>query len=135
MEARQVIFSKLDIVWLWAKKNWKISALVVWTLIVWLASRGNSSAAIEVLNAKKKSYEDQIKALEEQHKTEIEKREQLELNYRVTLGKIDERYSLKEEQLSREKKKKVKEILIKTVEKPDEIDKKLEDLFGFTNIN
>ena len=127
--------SKLEFIWLWAKKNWKVSALIVWTLIVWIVSRGNSKVALEVLNAKKKSYEDQIKALEEQQAIKIKKIEQLDLNYRLTLGKIDEKYNLKEEQLSRKNKKKVKEIARIAKEQPDEIDKKLENLFGFTNAN
>ena len=129
------MMSKLEFVWLWAKKNWKVSALIVWTLIVWIVSRGNSKVALEVLNAKKKSYEDQIKALEEQQAIKIKKIEQLDLNYRLTLGKIDEKYNLKEEQLSRKNKKKVKEIARIAKEQPDEIDKKLENLFGFTNAN
>ncbi|MBT6049673.1 MAG: hypothetical protein HOG49_22975 [Candidatus Scalindua sp.] len=135
METRQVMMSKLEFIWLWAKKNWKVSALIVWTLIVWIVSRGNSKVALEVLNAKKKSYEDQIKALEEQQAIKIKKIEQLDLNYRLTLGKIDEKYNLKEEQLSRKNKKKVKEIARIAKEQPDEIDKKLENLFGFTNAN
>jgi len=130
-----VMMSKLEFIWLWAKKNWKVSALIVWTLIVWIVSRGNSKVALEVLNAKKKSYEDQIKALEEQQAIKIKKIEQLDLNYRLTLGKIDEKYNLKEEQLSRKNKKKVKEIARIAKEQPDEIDKKLENLFGFTNAN
>jgi|GEM_PF-2813040 hypothetical protein len=129
------MMSKLEFIWLWAKKNWKVSALIVWTLIVWIVSRGNSKVALEVLNAKKKSYEDQIKALEEQQAIKIKKIEQLDLNYRLTLGKIDEKYNLKEEQLSRKNKKKVKEIARIAKEQPDEIDKKLENLFGFTNAN
>ena len=129
------MMSKLEFIWLWAKKNWKVSALIVWTLIVWIGSRGNSKVALEVLNAKKKSYEDQIKALEEQQAIKIKKIEQLDLNYRLTLGKIDEKYNLKEEQLSRKNKKKVKEIARIAKEQPDEIDKKLENLFGFTNAN
>ena len=130
-----MMMSKLEFIWLWAKKNWKVSALIVWTLIVWIVSRGNSKVALEVLNAKKKSYEDQIKALEEQQAIKIKKIEQLDLNYRLTLGKIDEKYNLKEEQLSRKNKKKVKEIARIAKEQPDEIDKKLENLFGFTNAN
>ena len=76
-----------------------------------------------------------IKALEEQQAIKIKKIEQLDLNYRLTLGKIDEKYNLKEEQLSRKNKKKVKEIARIAKEQPDEIDKKLENLFGFTNAN
>ena len=65
-------------------------------------------------------------------KRKFKKREELHLKYRVTLGKIKEKYDLEEEQLSRKKKKKVKEIIKKAKDNPDEINEKIENLFGFT---
>ena len=45
---------------------------------------------------------------------------------------IKEKYNLKEEDFSREKKKKIKEIVKKAKDNPDEINEKIENLFGFT---
>ena len=124
---------KLKIFWACLKKNWKTAALAAWSIIVWVISRRNSSAAIEAMEANKESYEAQIKSLKDQHKIEVKKREELHLKYQETLAKIEEKYKKKKEQLSKVEKKKVKEIVQKAKDNPDEINKKIEDLFGFTS--
>ena len=50
-----------------------------------------------------------------------------------TIATIEEKYKRKEKDLSIKEKKKVKEILQKAKDNPDEINKKIEDLFGFTS--
>ena len=115
------------------KKNWKTAALAAWSIIVWVISRRNSSAAIEAMEANKESCEAQIKSLKDQHKIEVKKREELHLKYQETLAKIEEKYKKKKEQLSKVEKRKVKEIVEKAKDNPDEINKKIEDLFGFTS--
>jgi type VI protein secretion system component VasK len=132
METRKTMI-QLRIAWLWIKKNWKLAALAVWSVFVWFVSRKNSQGAIDAMNANKESYEAQIESLREQHKVEIKKREELHLKYRETLARIEEKYKKKEEELSIIEKKKVKEIIKKTKDNPDEINKKIEDLFGFVS--
>ncbi len=122
----------LKILWVWTKKNWKAAALALWTFFIWFISRKNADGAIQAMKANKESYETQIQGLKVAHEEEIQKREELHLNYRLTLGKIREKYSLEEKELSRQKKKKVKEIVKKAKDNPDEIDEKIENLFGFT---
>ena len=123
---------QLKIFWAWIKKNWKLSALAAWTIFIWLVSRKNADGAIQAMKANKESYETQIKGLKDAHEEEIKKREELHLKYRLALGKIKEKYDLEEEHLSRQKKKKVKEIIKKAKDNPDEINEKIENLFGFT---
>lgn len=124
---------KLKLIWASIKKNWKIALLAVWSVVVWFISRRSSEGAIKAMKANKESYEEQIKGLKDAHKKEIEKREELNLKYRLTLGTIKEKYDLEEKQLSRQKKKRVKEIVKKAKDNPDEINEKIEDLFGFTS--
>ena len=124
---------KLKIFWSCLKKNWKAAALAIWSIVVWVVSRRNSSAAIEAMEANKKSYEAQIKSLKDEHEIEVKKREELHLKYQETLAKIEEKYKKKKDELSKVEKKKVKEIVQKAKESPDEINKKIEDLFGFTS--
>ena len=132
MEAWQTVILKLKIFWTCLKKNWKAVALGVWSIVVWVISRRNSSAAIEAMEANKESYEAQIKSLKDQHKIEREKIEELNLKYRETIATIEEKYNKKEQELSRKEKKRVKQIVKEAKEKPDDINKKIEDLFGFT---
>lgn len=120
------------IFWVWIKKNWRLSALATWTILIWLVSRKNADGAIQAMKANKESYEAQIQGLKDAHEEEIRKREELHLKYRETLGKIKEKYDLEEKQLSAQKKKKVKEIIKKAKDNPNEINEKIENLFGFT---
>lgn len=124
---------KIKIFWTCLKKNWKAAALAVWSILVWFISRRNSSAAIQAMEANKESYEKQIKSLKKQHVVEVKKREELRLKYEETLAKIEEKYKKKKEDLSKVEKKKVKEIVQKAKDNPDEISKKIEDLFGFAS--
>ena len=119
--------------WAWAKKNWKATALAVWSIMVWLLSRRSSKAAIELMEANKESYEAQIKSLKEQRKIEKEKVEELHLKYQEALVKIEEKYNKKEKDLSIKQKSKIKKIIKQAKENPVEINKKIEDLFGFTH--
>lgn len=123
----------LKIFWAWAKKNWKLSVLAAWTVFIWLVSRKNADGVIQAMKANKESYETQIQGLKDAHEEEIKKREELHLKYRLTLGRIKEKYDLEEEQLSRQKRKRVKEIVKKAKDNPNEIDEKIENLFGFTS--
>ena len=114
---------KIKIFWAWIKKNWKLTVLAIWSVLVWFISRRSSQSAIDAMNANKVSYEAQIKSLKEQHGIEVKKREELHLKYQETLAKIEEKY----------KKKKVKEIVKEAKDNPDEINRKIENLFGFTS--
>ena len=124
---------KLKIFWACLKKNWKAAVLALWSIIVWFVSRRNSAAAVAAMEANKQSYEAQIKSLKDQHRIERDRIEELNLKYKETLATIEEKYNKKEQDLSRQEKKKVKEIVKLAKETPDEINKKIEDLFGFTS--
>ena len=124
---------QIKIVWEWIKNNWKMVCLALWSVLVWFLSRRSSKAAIDAMNANKESYEARIRNLREQHKVEIEKREQLNLKYRETIAKIEEKYKKKEKDLSRKEKEKVREIVKEATSDPDKINKKIEDLFGFVS--
>lgn len=123
---------QVKLAWIFIKKNWKIFAMAIWSIGIFIFARKNNQAAIETMEARKKSYESQIQALQDARNVEIQKREELTLKYKETLAKIEEKYTIKEEELSRKEKKKVKEIIKKAESNPDEISNKLEDLFGFT---
>ena len=115
------------------KKNWKLALLAIWSIVVWFVSRRNAAGAIEAMKANKESYESQIASLKSEHRIEKEKLEQLNLKYRETIDTIEKKYDIKEKQLSKAKKKRVKEIVEKAKDNPSEINEKLENLFGFTS--
>jgi len=131
-----ILFKKsIKTSWVWMKTHWHIPFIVTWTIVVWMLSRGNVKAVTEVLEAKKKSYEKQIEALNSAHAVEIKKREELHLKYKETLDTIEKEFKLKEEELSTLKKKKIKQIIKTSKDEPLEINKKIEELFGFTRVD
>jgi len=122
---------KIKLAWLFVKEHWKVFAMAIWSIGIFIFARKNNQAAIETMEVRKKSYESQIQALQDARNVEIQKRGELTLKYQETLVKIEEKYAIKEKELSRKEKKKVKEIIKKAESSPNEINNKLEELFGF----
>ena len=125
--AIKALFSKF---WVWIKNYWYFPAIILWSIIVYLFSRRNTDAIIEVLNTKKDSYKKQVEAINRLHKDEILKRENLIREYESTISALDEAFREKQKKLTELQKEKVKDVIIKTRKKPDEIIKRIEEEFG-----
>lgn len=121
--------------WVWLKEHWQFPLLLVWTVLVFVFSRRNSEAMLEVLEAKKESYKRQISILNESHKTEILKRDQLIEKYHQTLEKIEEEYRKKSKELSIKQKNTIKEIVINSKGDPDAVKAEIENIFNFTYVD
>ena len=67
--------------WTWIKNYWYVPAVFVYTVVVWIVSRRNGAAALEVLAASTRSYEDQIKVLKDSHEVEVGKRDKALRDY------------------------------------------------------
>mgnify|MGYP007073294035 CR=1 FL=1 len=77
--------------WVWLKHNWYVPAVIIYTLALWLLFR-NKSQALEVLQIRSESYEDQIRVIENAHKKEIEKRDQILQKYDDILNQLEKDY-------------------------------------------
>tara|TARA_Y100000592_G_scaffold100338_1_gene179984 strand:+ start:4318 stop:4704 length:387 start_codon:yes stop_codon:yes gene_type:complete len=121
--------------WLWIKQNWKVPAVVLWTIVVWIFSRKNAEVALEVLDVKKQSYEKQIAFLKQAHKKELSEKDKLVIKYHDTIEKLEKEFSQKEKELTEKEKKLVKEIIEESKDNPDEVKRKVEDLFGFDYVD
>ena len=73
MEARKIMLTLLTLkstlkkTWTWLRHNWYVPAVIIYTLALWILFR-NKTKAIEVLEIRSKSYESQIKTIENTHK-------------------------------------------------------------------
>lgn len=123
---------KLKKAWAWLKAHWQIPFLLIWTVVVWILTRRNSDAIIEVLEARKKSYEEQIKVLNETHADELLKRDKLLDQYNSTIEKIKRDWELGNLKLTKKQEDEIKKFVIDSKGNPDEIRKKIENAFGFT---
>jgi hypothetical protein len=121
--------------WVWLKEHWQFPVLLVWTIIVFVFSRRNSEAMLEVLEAKKGSYKKQIAILNEKHTTEILKRDQLIEKYHETVEKIEEDFRKKSKELSLKQKNTIKEIIIDSKGDPDAVKAEIENVFNFTYVD
>jgi hypothetical protein len=125
----------IKLTWIWLRENWKVPLIVVWSIIVWALSRKNAQAAMDVLEARKESYEKQIVQLKENHKRELSERDHNIKEYHKTLEEIEEKYSDKNVKITKANKKRVKEIVQNSKGNPDAVKQKIEELFDFSNFN
>ena len=125
------ILSFMKKVWIWLKNHWYVPVVVLYTSVVWIFARGNVNAIKEVLEAKKKSYEEQIRALNKSHETELRKRDEIIRDYHETVARVEEEFEKRGEALDAKKKEKIKEIVIKSKSDHDKIRKEIENIFGF----
>ena len=117
--------------WVWLKEYWQIPFLAVWTLVVYLLTRRSTEALIETIEIKRDSYKQQLESLEDSHKDELLKRNQLSDAYLSTLERIEREFSKEEEELSKEQKKEIKNVVIESRGDPSKIREKIEREFGF----
>jgi len=116
------------------RENWKIPFLVVWSIVIWALSRKNAEAALDVLEAKKESYDKQIVALKENHKKELTKRDLLVKQYHETIERLEKKYAEKDAILTKKNKQRVKQVVEEMEGDSDAVQRKIEELFNFSDI-
>ena len=121
--------STLKKTWTWLKHNWYVPAVVVYTLVLWFFFK-NKAGALKVLQIRSKSYESQIKTIEEAHKKEIEARDQILKNYDNVLTQLEKDYKEKNMKLDTKKKKEIKKIVKEFNDRPDDMAKILAERYG-----
>jgi hypothetical protein len=120
--------------WVWFKTYWHVPAVLVYTFVLWVLFRRNGTAALEVLESSRKSYEEQIDVLKETHAGEIDKRDKILKQYEDVVNALELEYAVNRETLSNAKKKKIKEYVKKFDEDPAGLTAILEEKFGIRYI-
>ena len=111
------------------KEYWQIPFLVIWTVLVWVLTRRNTDAMVEVIAAKRDSYKKQVEVLKESHNNELLKRDDLIRQYEETMGKIELEFAKKSKQLSEKQKSDIKEVVAKSKGDHEKIKKRIEEEF------
>jgi hypothetical protein len=118
--------------WIWAKHHWKIVAISVWTLFVWLMSRKNVSMYKKILENTIDNYKKEIEVLEtSRNKEQEDKQEAIRLRDE-SLERLEREFEHREESLSFEKRARYLELLESLSESPESVNKAIEEEFGFT---
>ena len=121
--------STLKKTWTWLRHNWYVPAVIIYTLVLWFLFK-NKAGALKVLEIRSKSYESQIKTIEEAHKKEIEARDQILKNYDNVLTQLEKDYEEKNMKLDTKKKKEIKKIVKEFNDRPDDLAKILAERYG-----
>lgn len=130
-----VVKKALKSTWLWLKTYWQVPVLAAWSIVVYILSKRNTDALVEVMNAKKESYEKQINELKTRHNNEIMERDRLIKQYHETVSAIEKKYEEQEKKLEAKEKRKIKEIVKKSKGEPDVIKAEIEKSFGFVFVD
>jgi len=121
--------STLKKTWAWLRHNWYVPAVIIYTLVLWFLFK-DKAGALKVLEIRSKSYESQIKTIEEVHKKEIEARDQILKNYDNVLTQLEKDYEEKNMKLDTKKKKEIKKIVKEFNDRPDDLAKILAERYG-----
>ena len=130
-----VIKKTLKSSWLWLKTYWHVPLLIIWSVVVYILSKRNTDALVEVMEARKESYEKQINELKTRHNNEIIERDRLIKQYHETVSAIEKKYEEQKKKLKVKEKKKIKEIIKKSKGEPDVIKAEIEKSFGFVFVD
>ena len=117
-------------IWSWLKHNWKVPAILLWTVVVYLASRGNTQAMEDVLEAKKRAHKEEIDILNKTHSSELERIKNVQQQYVETINNLEAKFKEENKQLSQSQKKQIKKVVTKSKGDPSEIKKQIEKEFG-----
>ena len=130
-----VVKKTLKSSWLWLKTYWHVPLLIIWSIVVYVLSKRNTDALVEVMEARKESYEKQINELKTRHNNEIIERDRLINQYHETVSAIEKKYEEQKKKLKAKEKKKIKEIVKKSKGEPDVIKAEIEKSFGFVFVD
>ena len=121
--------------WIWTKTHWYLPILFlafIVAFLIWAIARNGAFMAtlFDVWESSRTSYDEQLAVLEGTHKEETEKRDKILEEYGKNLKKIEEEYGKNSQKLTRDKKKELEELIEKGYGDPDELAKKIAELYG-----
>lgn len=128
-----VIKKTLKKVWTWLKHNWKVPFVLIAVLFLWLGLR-KKDVAKKVLEIRDASYKAQINEINRSHEEEIKKRNEIIIEYNNLLETLEKEHEEEFKKLNKNKKKKIKEIIEKYHNNPNELTRKVSEEFGFDYI-
>tara|TARA_Y100000593_G_scaffold92446_1_gene184112 strand:+ start:39 stop:452 length:414 start_codon:yes stop_codon:yes gene_type:complete len=120
--------------WVWCKHHWKIIALVVWTIVVWVISRRHSKTMMKVLDTTRRSYEAEIDALNKTHAEEQAKKAEAVDEYHKVIDSIEEQYEEQRDELTFEKRARIKELVDSHAGDKESLNQALQEEFGFQHV-
>lgn len=126
--AVKTAFSK---VWLWCKHNWKIVALVVYTIVLYLMFSKNTRNSKKMLADARAAHKAEVEALEKAYQEQIEKKNKNLEEYKLALELIELKLKERSEEITEKQKQRVREIVEETKDDPNKLAELIKEEFGF----
>ena len=117
--------------WVWIKHHWKIVAISVWTLFVWLMSRKNADMYKKILKNTIDNYKKEIEVLQNSNEKEQEEKQEAVRLRNESLARLEREYEGRGDKLSFEKRARYLELLETLSQEPEMVNKAIEEEFGF----
>tara|TARA_R110000824_G_scaffold102872_3_gene244719 strand:+ start:109 stop:519 length:411 start_codon:yes stop_codon:yes gene_type:complete len=117
--------------WVWVKNNWKILALFVYTLLLYLLFSKNTENAKKILDDARTAHKAEIDNLNKSHSELIKRRTENQKKYVEVMKKIEEETSKRNETITIAKKKRVKQIVEEAGDDPQKLAELVKETFGF----
>ena len=121
----------LNKAWVWCKHNWKIVALLIYTILLYLLFSKNTRNAKKMLEEARKAHKAEVDALNNAHAEAIRKRNDSIKEYQDTLKIIENKLKAQSEVITKKQKERVKEIVSEAKEDPDKLAQLIKEEFGF----
>ena len=121
--------------WIWTKTHWYLPILFLLFIVaflIWAIARNGAFMAtlFDVWESSRASYDAQLATLEGVHKKETADRDKALEEYGKNLKEIEEEYGGMTKEMAIEKKKALDELVEKGYGDPDELAKKIAELYG-----
>ena len=118
-------------VWIWCKHNWKIVALVVYNVFLYLLFSKNARNAKKMLEAARAAHRAEIDALNKSHAEAIQKRDENLKKYQEVLRAIEEKLAQESNKIDAQKKERIKEIIKESENDLNRLSELIKEEFGF----
>ena len=117
--------------WVWLRNHWKITALVIYTIVLYFVFRKGYNNAKKILDAQRQSHKEEIGALNAAHAEASRKKDENLRKYQELMEKIEKKHEEDKKELTAKKRKRVKEIVDEAGDDPQKLAELVRDSFGF----
>lgn len=118
-------------VWVWCKHNWKIVALLIYTVLLYLLFSKNARNAKKMLDDARAAHKAELQAIEEAHEEQLRQRDENLKKYNETMAALEKKLKEKGAQITKDRERKVKKIIEEAKDDPNNLAELIKQEFGF----
>ena len=108
-------------IWTWIKHHWYVPVIVLLIIIFSLSRSSLRRKMYELLEKQRESYKQQVKLLEDSKAAEAAAKEKAREKHENTVKNIEKEYNVELENLDKEKKKEISDVIEKYENSPDDL--------------